>query len=227
VSRLAAWLEQPQRSRILAIALLLALAAQLLGGLRAFSAEMVHLAVASRVSAWESAQTLPSPAEFDATWSELEGALQLTPRWGELYEMRARLTMQTLNEPDLPVETLDAVVDSARADLDAAAATRPTLPRVPLLQLGLDSLMYLAGTEPYLQHAVDVLRLGPSSRIYLEPTLTVLINDWPALDPASRELTLAGLTDLASVDPSRVRLLLRDAPAREAICAQGEALCGS
>lgn len=215
----ARFLQQSRRPRLFAAALLLLCGAQLALAVPAFRAEMTQLAVESRVTGWESAEIVPQPAEFDRAYTELEAALQRRPRWATLYELRARLTMQAINDPDIAVDALDAVVESARADLDAAAALRPTWPRIPLLQLGLDSLMYLAGGEQYQRHALRAFRLTISSRIYLEPLLEVTVGDWPRLDPATRELTLAGLEDLSTVAPRRVRNLLRDAPGREEICA--------
>ena len=168
---------------------------------------------------------MPEPAAFDRAYAELGTALRRAPAWAPLYELRARLTMQAINDPDISVDALDRVVESARSDLDTAAALRPTWPRVPLLQLGLDSLMYLAGGEQYQQHARRVFQLAISSRIYLEPLVTLTVRDWGRLDPATRELTLAGLTDLATVSDRWVKKLLNDSPHGDEICALQDLPC--
>jgi hypothetical protein len=218
-------LQEPRHSRILAIGLLLLCGAQLASAVQAFRSEMVHVAVESRVVGWESARAVPTGAEADKAYAELETALQRTTRWGELYELRARLTLLALNEPELPVDTLDEAVASARSDLDMAAALQPTLPRIPLAQLVIDSYMYLAGSEQYHRHALSVFKLAISSRMYLEPLLTLTVQDWARLDPATRELTLAGLEDVASVNPRWVTQLLSDSPSASEICDLRELGC--
>ena len=213
------------RQRVIGLGLLLLCVIQLAIAVPAFRAELTQLAVNARVAAWERTESVPTPAEFDRAYNELATAIRRTPGWGELYELRARLTMQAINDPEIALDSLDAVVASARADLDSAAARRPTLPRVPLIQLGLDSLMFLAGSEQYHRHAVTVFTLGTSSRIYLEPVLKVTLRDWRRLDPATRELTLTGLGDLATVSPASVANLLKGLPHRDEICALRDLGC--
>lgn len=213
------------RGRLAAAALMLLCAIQIVFAFSSFGAEMVHVAVQSRVERWEARGQVPDTLELERAVTELEPAFARKPRWADLYELRARLSLQLLNEPNLPVDALDTIVEVAREDLERAAGLEPVSPRPHLQQLALDSLMYLAGTDAYAERVRDVYHRAPTSRLHLQRLLVITTKDWERLDEGTRGLTVTALNDLAVAEPELARSLLRRAPGTGEICARVDFEC--
>lgn len=211
--------------RITALMAMLLIGAQVTAALPHFRTELTHLAISAQLTYWKSSDNLPDPLELDAAYYELETAIARTPGWAELYVARAEVSLQSINFPDVPEDIMDMMTASAYADLDAAGALIPTWPRVPLVQLGLDSLLLRAGGADYAAHASEVQKLSRDSRIYLQPALKILMNDWDRLSPPTQALTMDGLERLAASGAQRAHSLVRQSPHSEQICATSARIC--